>query len=282
MTNDPTAWIGRVEQRAGNITSELAGMLGGALGHDAAPEVPIEQGCEAPPLWHWIAFPEFAPMSEIGHDGHPRLGRFLPPIDLGRRMWAGGRLTFNGVFRIGEPLSRRSEIVAVDEKSGGAGRMVFVRVRHDIRAESGASVAEEQDIVYLAMPTEFTPPKQVAIPADRAFDEAVAMDVVRLFRFSAATYNAHRIHYDITYTRDVEKYPALVVHGPMQAMLLLEAVSRHSTRKPAKFRFRGVHPMFHDHHLHLIGASPPNGDVTELCTAAPGGFQGLQASVVWA
>jgi len=282
MQQDARAWIGRVEEREGRIAPELAGMLDGALGHAAAAGLALESGCEAPPLWHWIAFPEFVPIDEIGPDGHPRLGRFLPPIDLGRRMWAGGRLGFNGRFRIGEALSRRSEILSVDEKTGAAGRMVFVRVGHDIRADSGASVREEQDIVYLSMPETFVPPKPIAAPDDRAFDEVVEMDVVRLFRFSAATYNAHRIHYDQAYARDTEKYPALVVHGPMQAMLLLEAASRHVARSPSMFRFRGVHPMFHDHDLHLIGSRGEGGEVTELCTAAPAGFQGLQASVAWA
>jgi 3-methylfumaryl-CoA hydratase len=233
-----------------------------------------------PPLWHWVAFPEFVPMAELGSDGHPALGRFLPPLPYARRMWAGGKLTWTGTLIVGEALRRRSEILAITEKEGSTGPMVFVRVGHDIEGAVGR-IREEQDIVYLDIPDRFRPPK--AIPAPRAadFDETVPMTEARLFRYSAATFNAHRIHYDLPYAREIEKYPALVVHGPMQATLLIEAACRHVGHAPRRFRFKGVHPMFHDQDLRLIGTRVPGEAAVELCTAAASGHQGMQARMEW-
>jgi 3-methylfumaryl-CoA hydratase len=277
---DPTDWIGKTETRHGAVTPVLAGMLGGALGHAAAGPMPMAPGAALPPLWHWVAFPDFLPLSELGQDGHPRLGRFLPPVPLARRMWAGGRLRFDGALHVGEDLRRRSEILSVDEKEGGTGRMVFVRVGHDIAGAGGGRLTEEQDIVYLAMPDRFTPPRAIPLPEAPAFRETVPMGPERLFRFSAATWNAHRIHYDLDYAQRVEKYPALIVHGPMQAMLLMEAAMRHAGGVPARFRFRGVHPMFHDADLLLMGEATADG--MTLCSGAPAGHQGMQAEIGWA
>jgi 3-methylfumaryl-CoA hydratase len=276
---NPTDWIGRTESRHGAVTPVLAGMLGGALGHAAAGPMPMDEGAALPPLWHWVAFPEFLPLSELGGDGHPRLGRFLPPVPLERRMWAGGRLRFDGVFHVGEELRRRSEILSVEEKEGGTGRMVFVRVGHDVTGARGGRLTEEQDIVYLAMPDRFTPPRAIPLPEAPLFRETVPVGTERLFRFSAATWNAHRIHYDLDYARRVEKYPALIVHGPMQAMLLMEAAMRHTGRTPARFRFRGVHPMFHDSDLLLMGTAED--DAMRLCTGVAAGHQGMQADIEW-
>lgn len=273
---DAGTWIGRTEKRTGRLTHELAGMLAGALGHAVLPDPDIEDGAPMPTLWHWAAFPEFVPLADLGTDGHPRLGRFLPPLAFSRRMWAGGRLEFAGGFRIGETLTRRSEILAVDEKDGATGPMVFVRVGHAITGAGGGRVDEEQDIVYLDIPETFRPPKKLPLPEAPAFAETVPINEARLFRYSAATYNAHRIHYDLPYAREVEKYPALVVHGPMQATLLMEAGLRHSGGTPKRFRFRGVHPMFHDEDMVLL-ATESGAGAWDLCTGTPSGHQCLQA-----
>lgn len=270
------SWIGRTEERTGRLTREVAGMLAGALGHALSPDPEIEEGAPMPTLWHWAAFPEFVSLADLGTDGHPRLGRFLPPLAFSRRMWAGGRLSFAGSFLIGEALTRRSEILAVDEKEGATGPMVFVRVGHVITGDGGGRVEEEQDIVYLDIPETFRPPKKMPLPDAPAFAETVPINSARLFRYSAATYNAHRIHYDLPYAREVEKYPALVVHGPMQATLVMEAGLRHAGGTPERFRFRGVHPMFHDEDMVLLGTHAGDGG-WDLCTASPSGHQGLQA-----
>lgn len=277
MTNtDAKAWIGRTEERTGCLTAELAGMLSGALGHPAAPVPSTKTGAALPALWHWAAFPEFVPLADLATDGHPKLGRFLPPLPYSRRMWAGGQLVFHGTFHIGETLTKRSEILAVDEKQGTTGPMVLVKVGHLIKGTDGGRIEEKQDIVYLDIPDAFRPPRKLPVPDAPEFDETVSVNEARLFRYSAATYNAHRIHYDLPYAREVEKYPALVVHGPMQASLLMEAGLRHAGGTPARFRFRGVHPMFNDQDMRLIGVRGPGGAL-ELCTATPSGHQCLQA-----
>lgn len=278
---NPADHVGKVETATGEIAPVLAGMLAAALGHDAAPLTPPGAGAVAPPLWHWSAFPAFTPHAELGPDGHPRRGGFLPALPhLGRRMWAGGRLTFHGDIHVGEALTRRSEILSVEEKEGKAGSMAFVTVAHRIEGARGGAIDEEQDIVYLEMPSSFSPPRPVPAPEAPDFDETLSADPVRLFRYSAATFNGHRIHYDLAYAREVEKYPDLVVHGPLQASLLLAAAMRHAGRRPARFRHRGIHPMFSGDPLRLLGVD--EGGAMTLCTAAPAGHQGMQAHVSWA
>ncbi len=249
---DPQAWVGRVETREGALSPNLAAMLRATLTHDAAPEVDITPGAPLPPLWHWVAFNEFVPMEGLGSDGHPALGQFLPPLPYARRMWAGGKLTWDGQLTVGEALKKRSEILAITEKQGSTGSMVFVRVGHDIEGANGA-IREEQDIVYLDIPDRFRPPRAIPAPEAPEFKEIVPMTEARLFRYSAVTFNAHRIHFDLPYAREIEKYPALVVHGPMQATLLMEAACRHMEQAPTRFRFKGVHPMFHDQPAALMG-----------------------------
>jgi 3-methylfumaryl-CoA hydratase len=273
------AWIGRVETREGALSPEFAGMIMGALGHPAAPEPAFHAGAVMPVLWHWAAFPEFVPIAGIATDGHPKLGGFLPPLPFNRRMWAGGSLAINGRFTIGEKITKRSEILSVDFKTGSTGDMAFVRVGHDLRGENGATIREEQDIVYLPIPDSFRAPRAIPAPTAPLWDEEVEVGPVRLFRYSAATYNAHRIHFDRDYATGAERYPGLVVHGPMQATLLMEAAMRHTGATPARFSFRGVHPMF-DGHLRLQAeADGPN--ALKLCTVAPAGHQGLQARFEW-
>jgi 3-methylfumaryl-CoA hydratase len=276
---DSRAWIGRVDTRQGALSPEFAGMIMGALGHPAAPEPAFHAGAVMPVLWHWAAFPEFVPIAGIATDGHPKLGGFLPPLPFNRRMWAGGSLAFQGRFAIGEVITKRSEILSVDFKTGSTGDMAFVRVGHDLRGENGATIREEQDIVYLPIPDSFRAPRAIPAPEKPLWDEEVEVGPVRLFRYSAATYNAHRIHFDRDYATGAERYPGLVVHGPMQATLLMEAAMRHTGAMPARFSFRGVHPMF-DGHLRLQAeADGPN--ALKLCTVAPAGHQGLQARFEW-
>jgi 3-methylfumaryl-CoA hydratase len=278
---DATDWVGRSEERWGCLTPELAGMMSAAVSHAISLPRDTRRGSLLPRLWHWAAFPEFRPLAELGQDGHPELGDFLPPLAFKRRMWAAGRLSFTGSLRIGEKLMRRSTIRSVIPKTGATGEMVFVTVAHQIEGENGSFVEEEQDIVYLHIPEEFTPPKRLPALDTPDFDEVVPINEARLFRFSAATYNAHRIHYDLPYAREVEKYPALVTHGPMQAILLMETAKRHTGVPPKRFSFRGVHPMFHTHDLRLQGKLSPNGKAMELGTAAPEGYLGMTARAEW-
>lgn len=278
---DYTDWIGRAETREGGVTPNLAGMLAAAVGHDLSTPHAVQPGMVLPSLWHWVAFPEFVGMSDLGADGHPALGGFLPPLPFRRRMWAGGDVRFGGTFHVGERLVKTSTIRAVTMKQGASGKMAFVTVDHVTLGEQGGEVREAQNIVYLDIPPSFRPPRQMPVPDRLAYDERVPMNEVRLFRYSAATYNAHRIHYDLPYAQGVEKYPALVVHGPMQATMAIEAAQRHTGKPPARFSYRVVHPMFHDADMRLIGSLDPAGGAIDIGTATFEGYLGLNARMEW-
>jgi 3-methylfumaryl-CoA hydratase len=197
-----------------------------------------------PPLWHWMLFQEWVNESGLGPDGHPRRGGFLPPVhDLPRRMWAGGRVAFHAPLHAGDRARRTSTIEAVSEKSGGSGRLVFVTVRHRIEGPAGLAIDEAQDIVYRGAEGAAVKaaPAAPAAPSG-AIRAEVLPDPVLLFRYSALTGNGHRIHYDQDYVRDVEGYPGLIVHGPLQATWLAGLLSGKAV---SRFAFRGRRPAFH-------------------------------------
>jgi 3-methylfumaryl-CoA hydratase len=277
MAGEFDPWVGRVEEATDTIGPREVRRMAATLDRPADPT----PGADLPPLWHWMGWAPEAPMAGLGPDGHPARGGFLPPVPLERRMWAGGRVSFHRPLRVGVPLHRRTEILKVAEKTGSAGRMVFVTLRHAIAGPEGPALTEEQDIVYVAMPDRFVPPPPVAAPAAPAWDEAAAIDTVRLFRFSALTFNGHRIHYDLHYARSVENYPDLVVHGPLQAMLLIAAAQRHrGGASPAGFCYRGVRPLFLGDGLRLMAEAEADGR-QPLCTATGAGLVCMQAEVGW-
>lgn len=282
MENEFAAWIGRVEEEEDVISPRQArGMAATLASGPCSPEA-FADGDPLPPLWHWMGFAPVVPMEGLGPDGHPARGGFLPPVPLERRMWAGGRVTFHDdAPRIGEVLHRRSEILKVAEKTGATGRMVFVTVGHTLSTPRGVAITEEQDIVYIAMPLRYSPPPPVAAPEAPAWEEPAAFSPVRLFRFSALTFNGHRIHYDLDYAAKVEKYPALVVHGPLQAMLMMEAARRRSPgRVPGFFRHRGVRPCLLSDEMRIL-AEPEAGGTQRLCTATADGHQCMQTEIRW-
>ena len=269
-------WVGRVEEAQDIVTARQARQLAATLDVSG----PFADGDPLPALWHWMGWTPETPMAELGPDGHPAKGGFLPPVPLERRMWAGGRLEFLAPLRIGETLHRQSEILNVAEKTGSTGRMVFVTVRHEVTGQEGLAIREEQDIVYIAMPDRFTLPPPVPAPP-AAWRQDVAMDTVRLFRFSALTFNAHRIHFDLPYATAVEKYPGLVVHGPMQAMLLMQAArDRSGGNVPRGYRFRGLRPLFHFDALSLQGEGVAEG-AEALATVNGEGLVCMRADIAW-
>ena len=233
-------WIGRtgsVEDAAGPWpVRALAALLdGGAAAGDAG---------ELPPGAHWLYFLTAAPMADLGPDGHPKVGGFLPPVALPWRMWAGGRLEFRRPIRIGEPMRRVSEVIAVKERAGRSGPLVFVTVRHAISGAQGEAIAEEHDIVYRGGPAYEPQPPEPA-PADATWRRTLVPDAVLLFRYSALTFNGHRIHYDADYCRDDCGYPGLVVHGPLVATLLMDLAGRaRPEMRLQRFSFRAVRPLF--------------------------------------
>lgn len=235
-------WIGRRESKEDLISPWPVKGLSATFD---LPAPSLVTGADIPLGWHWMYFLEAAPASELGVDGHPKRGGFLPPIELPRRMWAGGRIQFQRALRIGELARKESEILSLDKKSGRSGDMVFVVVRHTIFVGDEVVLVEEQDIVYrgAAKPGDVqavgkTPEK----PAQ--WQHKVNADSTLLFRFSALTFNGHRIHYDLPYATQEECYPNLVVHGPLQAMLLLCECQKHLKKPLSKFRYRGVAPLF--------------------------------------
>jgi 3-methylfumaryl-CoA hydratase len=276
---DLADWIGTEESRTDALAPTVAAQLAATLPEYGRAAEAVGAGAPLPPLWHWGAFQPHEPMDALGPNGHPKLGRFLPPVPLERRMWAGGRVTFLAPLAVGETLVRRSEIQNVREKTGRAGRMVFVTVGHALHGAGGLALREEQDIVYIARPDRHQPPAPIPAPASPAFDWPVPIDPVRLFRYSAATFNGHRIHYDRPYAVEVEGYPGLLVHAPLQATLLMGAAIQYRGAPPDRFAYRGVHPMFDFHDLRLIGVA--DGGALDLCTAAPEGHQGLRARAEW-
>ena len=244
MDNDHLrAWVGRSEQRGDEITAAPLAGLSATLDRDDPAPLP---GSEVPPLWHWLFFLPMARASEIGPDGHPRRGGFLPPVELPRRMWAGGRLSFNHALQVGDEVTRTSTIKNVEAKSGRSGNLVFVTARHEIANARGIGISEEHDIVYRDAPVPGAPvaPSQAA-PPDAVFSRTIVPDDVLLFRYSALTFNGHRIHYDRKYVTEIEGYPGLIVHGPLIATLLLDLLRRQQPDALVKrFSFKAMRPTF--------------------------------------
>ncbi len=251
MAEELPAWIGREERIEDLITAWPAAALQATLDLD---EPPLREGDSLPPLWHWLYFLPTIPPSGLGPEGHAKLGGFLPPVPLPRRMFAGGRTEFLAPLRIGDRAHRLGTVVSVEEKEGRSGRLVFVTVRYEIATDSGPALIEEQDLVYREAPrgAQRPPPGDEPLP-EGAWKREVTPDEVMLFRFSALTFNSHRIHYDRPYTTEVEGYPHLIVHGPLVALLLADLSRRHDPRAAQRFSFRGRSPLFADRPFTLLG-----------------------------
>lgn len=237
----PEDWIGLSRTREDPMHPWPAAALVAALGLDRAAPGPGEP---LPPMWHWLYFLEAAPRAALGADGHPAPGGFMPAVPQPRRMWAGGRLAFPAALPLGAPARLTETIADVAAKTGRAGAMTFVTVRREIAGAAGLAVAEEQDIVYRGDLAPGAGPVPEEAPRDETAALSWSLDATALFRYSALTFNGHRIHYDADYARTVEGYPGLVVHGPLLATLMLEA-ARAVAREPiAAFAFRARAPVF--------------------------------------
>ena len=274
-------WQGRVERRTDNVTAAPLAALAATLDRDES--LPA-LGAPVPPLWHWLYFTPLARQSEIGPDGHAKRGGFLPPVPLPRRMWAGGRLEFHHPLQVGDAITRDSRIVKVDSKSGRSGELVFVTVRHEISSPRGLALTEEHDIVYRDMPAPGAPPPTPQpAPGDAAFSRDVVPDAVLLFRYSALTFNGHRIHYDRPYVTQVEGYPGLIVHGPLIATLLVDLLRREMPNAQLRrFAFTAMRPLLDIHTFTLCGridvdTQPGTGNVA-LWARDHEGYLAMQAS----
>ena len=242
----------------------------------------LDPGDPLPPLWHWFYLLDHPAQAEIGADGHPVGGPFLPPVPGRRRMFAGGRLRLDAPIGVGAELSSRSAVVDVSVKSGRSGDLAFVTVRHELTADGVPVGTEEQDIVYRSEPGG-APPRAVPRPGTDAAEPTgewrseLATDPVLLFRFSALTYNGHRIHYDRPYATQAEGYPDLVVHGPLLALLALELLRIHvPEQRVCSFAYRLARPAFVPARLIAIGG--PARALAEITVGAQGAEPSLTAT----
>lgn len=240
-------WIGRTETHRDTIAAAPLRGLAAVLDREAS------WGEAAPPLAHWLYFLPAALQRELGPDGHPKRGGFLPPVELPRRMWAGGRLQFHAPLPVGADAERISTIKSITPKTGASGDMVFVTVAHEVRVDGRAVIGEEQDIVYRAGAAA---PARAGTADTRASTHTREFrpDETQLFRFSALTFNAHRIHYDRAYATEVEGYPGLVVQGPLIATVLMHHFLGQAPRAAVRgFSFRAQKPLFAGEAARLCG-----------------------------
>jgi 3-methylfumaryl-CoA hydratase len=271
-------WIGRTSEAADTVTAQLVRGLRATLFMDIGEP---KRGDAAPFTTHWCLGQPVFPAAELGPDGHPARGGFLPPVPLPRRMWAGGELEFFEPLRVGDEVTRTSRIADVTMKSGSTGALCFVSVDHLITTPRGTALRERQDIVYRDVsPAPSAPAKPPAPPPAAQHRESHMADSVLLFRYSALTFNGHRIHYDRDYVTKVEGYPGLIFHGPMQAALQVEfAAKLHGGAAPTKFSYRGVQPLFEGSQFSVNANRTDAG--MELWTANSAGEPTMKASAVW-
>lgn len=234
---DLNAWIGRSQSIVDAMDIGHGARIAATLGGPA-----LKQGETLPLLWHWCYFLEGAAMAELGTDGHPARGGFLPPADNRNRMWAGGRVTFEGDLRVGVPAQKTSTVTNIVEKTGKTGSLLFVTVEHVVEQDNTRIIHEEQDIVY-RVPT--APKLQGTEPApDAQWRMTVEPSPVWLFRYSALTFNGHRIHYDFPYVTEQEGYPGLVVHGPLIATSMVKSFCNANPQARVKhLAYRGLRPL---------------------------------------
>ena len=275
--SDLRQWIGKTERVTDTVTPTPLAALAATL--DLGVPSP-QPGDAVPPLWHWLYFLDIHRQSDLAPDGHLQLGAFLPPVPLPRRMWAGGRVAFARPLCIGETYTRTSNIMDVQQKEGRSGSLIFVLIRHEIANAEGVVLTEEQDLVYRGNPTPGdSAPSLRPAPAGATWHREVKPDDVLLFRYSALTFNAHRIHYDRRFATETEGYPGLVVHGPLIATLLLDLQRREMPQvHVASFEFRSVGPLFDTAPFHLHGKPHSDRKTVELWATDASGSLAMAAT----
>jgi 3-methylfumaryl-CoA hydratase len=279
--NNFDAWIGTAREQRERIDSALTAGMSAALDRDDAPP---KDGDPLPPCWHWMFFRDSTAQSELGADGLPERGALMPPVPLPRRMWAASQIRFIAPLRLGEMAVKRSEIAKITEKNGKSGRLVFVSLRHTVlNAADEVAIEEEQNIVYTQAPKTGAMPPPHPAPAEAAWRRDLTPNPVLLFRYSALTFNPHRIHYDQPYCTEEEGYPGLVVHGPLIATLMVDLCRRsHPDAEIKEFSFRAMSPLFVDHAMALGGAPTDDGSSAAVWAANDEGGLASQGEVKFA
>jgi 3-methylfumaryl-CoA hydratase len=267
------AWLDKQEVAKDDITAYPLRAMTATLDQ-------TDTGIVVPPLWHWLYFLPVSPLVEAGPDGHPTRGGFLPPVPLPRRMWAGGRVTFHEPLKVGERAMRTSTIANIEDKTGRSGRLVFVTVQHDIEVAGELRIEEEHDIVYRDAPQPGSAePKAAAAPEGETWRRTIQADPVMLFRYSALTFNSHRIHYDYPYVTEVEGYPGLIVHGPLIATLLVDLVRRELPNATLQsFAFKALRPTFANQPFMVCGKPSDDGKTLDLWAKDHEGYVTMRAT----
>ena len=266
--NDLSQWIGRTQSVNDVVTQGGVDRFCATIACD---QVSVNNVKVAPLAYHWCLGLPDSPMSELGEDGHPKKGGFLPPVELPRRMWASSKVEFIRALPIGASIKRNSSIASVTEKSGKTGALVFVGVDHETEVEGEVAIREQQTIVYRKATQTAAP-----LPANNAEQpqgwqivEQLVPNAQLLFRYSALTFNSHRIHYDLPYAQSQELYPGLIVHGPLMATLVLQLAAKHGD--VAKFSFRGMSPAYCDQSLYLTANFDQSAEPSSAELATIGG-----------
>lgn len=277
MPNALETWIGTSETHKDTLHTQPARFMQATIGREPT----LETGDALPPLWHWLYFLEAKPLRELGRDGHPKKGGFLPPVALPRRMWAGGRFEFHAAIPLGTQACKRSTIKHIAEKNGRSGALCFVTVLHEVFLEDGTlALIEEHDIVYREDPRPDAPkPVPEMAPTGADVSEIVTPSQVILFRYSALTFNGHRVHYDVDYARTVEGYDGLVFHGPLTATLLIDLAQRIMGTAAKTFEFRGLAPLAGMAPFHIEGNR--NGNTLTLWARRHDGAKAMQATATF-
>jgi 3-methylfumaryl-CoA hydratase len=270
-------WIGKTETRTDTITAAPLIALSALLDRDDPAPQP---GDAAPPLAHWLYFLPAYRQSEAGPDGHAVKGSFLPPVDLPRRMWAGSRLEFLRPLSVGSQVTRVSRIQDITEKEGRSGKLVFVTLRHEVSDAGGMVLSDEHDIVFRGETA--LAAKPVPAPRGEKWRREIQPDPVLLFRYSAVTFNSHRIHYDHPYVTRVEGYPGLVVHGPLTATLLVDLLRRSVPGAVVKtFSFRALRPLYDTANFFTCGLPDEANRGARLWTRDAQGAVTMEANATW-
>ncbi len=265
MTDSFEQWIGCPAQiddslnpfQCKAMNSLLAGIQSLESGHNTIP-----------PLWHWLYFLDTPAQPDLANDGHEKRGNFLPPVGLPRRMWAASEIEFHQALSLNVNSKRESSITSIESKTGKSGELVFVSVLHEIYQQSALAISEKQTIVYRGATTGSSPMRGKAVEETPDFSKTVVPGISLLFRYSALTFNAHRIHYDRDYARDTEGYPGLIVHGPLLATLLLGALQEQYPKATVcNFEFRAMKPVFDTAPFKVCGQYPDSNGRAQLWIA---------------
>lgn len=272
-------WIGRTVEQTETVSASWCTRLAQTLDREEA----LEDGDVLPSLWHFITHPPLVRSSELDIDGHHMRGGFIPPVALPRRMWAGSRFTFHSDILVGDEVTKVSTIDNIEMKQGRSGALCFVTVKHALSVARETRITEAQDLVFRESPSSDSAVLAAVTTGEGKasdFSRTITPSEVMLFRYSALTFNSHRIHYDREYTTGVERYPGLVFHGPLTATLLANLAVDETGERLASFSFRGSAPLFDTADFTIAGKR--NGSEVELWATTPGGVIAMTATATLA